>query len=69
MIKELRVFSKENIAKAKYIRSLQNNGKIKKIINDKGYVCFDEDELEKYYSNVKIGRPPKIVKRQTRKTK
>lgn len=69
MIKELRMLDKENRPKSNYIRCLQNKGKIKQIINDKGYVCFDEDELEKYYSNVKIGRPPKIVKRQTRKTK
>ena len=72
MIKELSMLDNENRTISNYMRCLQNKGKIKQIINEKGYVCYDEDELEKYYSNVKMGRPPKLqkaVKRQTKKTK
>lgn len=67
MIKELRMLDKENRAKSCYIRTLQHNGKIKKIVNEKGYLCYDEEELERYYSNVKIGRPPRLQRK--RKTK
>ena len=69
MIKELRMLDKENRPKSNYIRCLQNKGKIKQIINEKGYVCYDEDELEKYYSNVKMGRPPKLQKNCKKTTK
>lgn len=59
-IRELRNLAKIDRAKANYIRALQNRGVIKKIINEKGYVCYDSTELRLYQKNVRWGRPAKI---------
>ena len=42
-----------------YIYYLVSKGKIKKYANEKGYMCYDTNEFEKYKANVKIGRPMK----------
>lgn len=60
MIKELRKLNKTNHAKAVYIRNIQNRGVIKKIINEKGYVCYDTEEYKNHKQNTRWGRPPKI---------
>jgi hypothetical protein len=39
---------------------LANGGKIKKHVNEKGYVCYDTEELKEYHKNAKRGRPAKI---------
>ena len=49
-------------SKANYIKSLQYRGLIPAPINDKGYVCYDTEELKTYQKNNKRGRPPKILK-------
>ena len=59
-IRELRNLAKVDRAKANYIRALQNRGVIKKIVNEKGYVCYDSTELRLYQKNVRWGRPVKI---------
>ena len=41
------------------IRSLQYTGRIKRYINDKGFVCYDDKEYEEYKKSVHRGRPPK----------
>lgn len=41
-----------------YIRTLQNNGVIKKYVIDK-YVAYDVDEYEEYRKVAKRGRPIK----------
>lgn len=61
MIKELRELDKVDRAKSNYIRCLQNKFKIKQIINENGYVCYDTEELAKYQSSARRGRPPKII--------
>lgn len=60
MIKEIRRIGRQNIAKEKYIRYLQNRGKLKKIVNEDGYLCYDTEELKNYKESVRIGRPPKM---------
>lgn len=65
MLKELRKVYKINKAKAQYIRSLQYEGRIAKLFNDKGYVCYDTDELKKFQASVHRGRPPKKVEGAT----
>lgn len=60
MIKEIRRIGRQNIAKERYIRYLQNRWKLKKIVNEDGYLCYDTEELKKYKENVKLGRPPKM---------
>ena len=59
-IRELRKLARTDRAKANYIRALQNRGVIEKIINEKGYVCYDASELRTHQKNVRWGRPPKI---------
>lgn len=59
MIKEIRRI--ESRSKANYIRFLQYRGKIPTHINDKGYVCYDTNELKDFQKNNKRGRPPKIL--------
>lgn len=60
MIRELRNLDKTNHAKAVYIRNIQNRGVIQKIINEKGYVCYDTEEYKKHKANARWGRPPKV---------
>ena len=57
MIKELRKIQRIDRSKAVYIAQLQREGKLKRIINEKGYVCFDTQELVNYKKSVKRGRP------------
>lgn len=59
-MRELRKLAKTNRAKANYIRALQNRGVITKLVNEKGYVCYDTEELRKYQATVRWGRPAKI---------
>ena len=42
-----------------YIYYLVSRGKIKKYADEKGYMCYNTDELANYKENVKIGRPIK----------
>lgn len=62
MIKELRKLDKTNHTKANRVRNLQARGCISKILNEKGYCCYDTEELKKYEATSKIGRPVKINK-------
>lgn len=59
MLREIR---KIKMSKAKYIRFLQYKGKIPRHINEKGYVCYDPEELATFQKNNKRGRPPKKLK-------
>lgn len=58
MLKELRKIEKRS--KQMHIRNLQYQKLIKKYINEKGYLCYNTDELEEYKSKVHRGRPAKI---------
>lgn len=57
MIRELRQLDIIDPKKSARIRILQSRGKIQKIINEQGYVCYNTEELEKYKGHK--GRPPK----------
>lgn len=57
MIRELRQLDIIDPKKSARIRILQSRGKIKKILNKEGYVCYDTEELENYKGHK--GRPPK----------
>ena len=57
MLKEIR---KLKMSKGKYIRTLQYKGKLKVYLNDKGYVCYDPEELKEHKAHSKKGRPPKV---------
>lgn len=59
-MRELRKLAKTNRAKANYIRALQNRGVIKKLVSEKGYVCYNPKELQDYQATVRWGRPVKI---------
>lgn len=45
-----------------YFYFLMNHNKIPKHINEKGYVCYDPEELKLFQKTHKRGRPPKIIK-------
>lgn len=60
MLKEIRRIREK--PKATYIYFLMNKGKIPKHINEKGYVCYDTDELKAFQKTHKRGRPPKQLK-------
>lgn len=60
MMKELRKLARTDRAKANYIRALQNRGVLKKHINEKGYVCYDPEELKRHKMTIRWGRPVKI---------
>lgn len=62
MIKEIRRIKEKG--KQKYIYHLINEGKLPKHINDKGYVCYEPEELKKFQKNNKRGRPPKIIEKE-----
>lgn len=58
MLKEIRKIKEK--PKRTYIYFLVNENKIPKHINEKGYVCYDTDELKAFKKTHKKGRPPKI---------
>jgi hypothetical protein len=60
MLREIRRIEKKG--KAGYIRNLQYAGLVGKYINDRGYVCYDPQEVKEFLKGRKIGRPPKINK-------
>lgn len=62
MLKEVRKIYKTDVSKSKYIRYLMHTGRINAYVNEKGYACYDTEELKKYYNSVKLGRPIKIKK-------
>lgn len=62
-IKELRKLNNENHSKTIYIRYLQSIGELTRIINEEGYLCYDEDEYNARARKVKWGRPIKGVDR------
>ena len=43
-IREVRFLRKVDRPKATYIYYLQTRGELKRIINEYGYVCYEEDE-------------------------
>lgn len=62
-IKELRVMRKKggkDKSKANYIAMLQDMGKLKKHITEKGYVAYDTEEYKTYKAKVRRGRPLKV---------
>lgn len=46
-------------AKANYISKLQSKKILGTYFNERGYVCYDTDELKDYKQHVKKGRPHK----------
>ena len=60
MLKEIRKITSRS--RANYIRFLQYRNKIPTHINDKGYICYNPEELKTFQKNNKRGRPPKILK-------
>lgn len=61
MIAEIRKLKSRS--KQQMIYSLQYRHLIETHINDAGYVCYDTDDLKRYKSSVKRGRPPKYTKK------
>lgn len=57
MIKEIRKIKNRSLQN--YVRKLYDRGYITKIINDKGYICYDTDELKAHKATARVGRPPK----------
>ena len=51
--------TKKNVALAKYIRDLQNHGKLKKYLDGSGRLCYSVEEYENYKKTAKRGRPAK----------
>lgn len=60
MIKEVAKVAKTNRSKAVQIYNLMNWGRIRKIVNEHGRLCYDTEEYKAYRKNPRrIGRPPK----------
>ena len=57
MIKEVR---EEKKSKSHYIYALMNRKVLKKIVNERGYLCYDTEELAIFQSKNKVGRPVKM---------
>ena len=57
MLKEIRRIKEKS--KANYIRDLQYKKKIQTYLSDKGYVCYDTEELALWKKTCKKGRPTK----------
>lgn len=62
MLIELR--SVKPMSKGKSIRALQYKGFINKYVNEFGYICYKEEELQDYRRYKRRGRPPKLNKEQ-----
>lgn len=60
MIVKLGDLNKEKHSTAVYIRRLQALGKIRKLIDEDGYLCYETSDLEDYKKNIRRGRPYKI---------
>ena len=58
-IREVRFLRKVDRPKATYIYYLQTIGELKRIINENGYVCYDEDEYKLRAKTKHQGRPTK----------
>lgn len=59
MLKELRELRITDRAKMQHIFNLQSKGLLKSYVNDKGYKCYDTDEL-KNLKLKRVGRPCKV---------
>lgn len=47
---------------ARSVYNLQLKGKIRRYIDDAGFVCYDADEYDRYITTERPhGRPPKII--------
>lgn len=57
MIKEIRKLKTKK--KQTYIHVMQSRGRLHKYINDKGYACYDSDELKAFRKGTHRGRPAK----------
>lgn len=57
MIVEVRA---EKRSKGAYIYALINRKKLRKIVNNAGYLCYDTEELRKFQAGNKVGRPVKM---------
>ena len=57
MLIEIRKLKKRSTQQV--IRSLQYRGRLPVHINEKGYVCYDSAEFDKYKKTRKMGRPLK----------
>ena len=49
----------KNDVKRQYIYVLQQRGLIHKYTDERGYVCYEEQELKEYKKTNKLGRPSK----------
>lgn len=59
MIKQIKKLRKTNKPKAMYLYNLMSRGLLTKIVDEKGYLCYDTEEYAKYRKNARIGRPIK----------
>lgn len=57
MLKEVRKIKSRS--KASYVRQMGRRGKITVHINEKGFVCYDPQELNAYKATAHRGRPAK----------
>lgn len=46
-------------AKRNYIYFLVSSGRVKKYVNDKGYMCYDPEDVKQYKKHARVGRPIK----------
>lgn len=60
-IREVRLLRRVDRPKATYIYYLQTRGELKRIINENGYVCYDEDEYKLRAKTKHQGRPVKEI--------
>ena len=58
MLKEIRRLRSKD--RQNRIRNAMVRGRIRKHINEKGYVCYDTKEYETYLKGARKGRPAKI---------
>ena len=58
MLKEIRKIREK--CRQVYLYRLVSNGKLPKHIDEKGYVCYDTEELKTFQKTHRKGRPPKI---------
>ena len=67
MIKRVIDYMKEvGYSEGNKIYCYQSRGKLNRLFDDEGMVCFDTDEFERYKAKAKRGRPAKILNKITK---
>ena len=61
MLKRVKDLRNENYSKGVYAYKLIKDGTISGHVDADGYLCYDDEELEKHYKTAKRGRPIKVI--------